>query len=68
VRLSVPAGRLRRMFLLAAGAVWVAAATAAGVLIGRAIRHADHQQRRVPQLDVPLWRGTDLDGPPCPRS
>lgn len=49
--------------LLTAAAVWVAIAAPVAVVVGRAIRRADVAARltRVPQLDVPLWRGTDLD-------
>lgn len=55
------------MFLTAA-AVWAAIAVPAAIAVGRAIRHADVAARltRVPQLDVPLWRGTDLQPPVDP--
>ena len=37
----------------------------AAVVVGRAIAHADRREPLVPQLDVPLWRGTDLKGARC---
>jgi hypothetical protein len=61
------------MLILAA---WFAAAAGAAVVVGRAIRRADVleaaardprsilRRHAVPQLDVPLWRGTDLDPSP----
>jgi hypothetical protein len=45
---------------LAAGCAWLAAAIAAGIVLGRAI-HAADRDTFVPQLDDPLRRGTDLD-------
>jgi hypothetical protein len=52
-----------------AGVVYIAAAVGLAVIIGRAIRLADrHRPTRVPQLDDPLRRGTDLEPAPCPGS
>jgi hypothetical protein len=57
-------GHPRRMLpLLAAAAGWFGLAAAA-VIIGRAIHRTHrHRPRYVPQLDAPLWRGTDLPDP-----
>lgn len=55
--------RLPRMLLFAAaGAAWCAAAGILAVAVGRTIAHADRRDY-VPQVDVPLWRGTDLPQP-----
>lgn len=50
------------MLLFAAAAVWCTAAGVLAVALGRAVRVADRREH-VPQLDVPLWRGTDLPDP-----
>jgi hypothetical protein len=67
VRLSHPPRMLPGMrWWQWALAGWVPAAGAVAVVVGRSIRLAD-RRRYLPQLDVPLWRGTDLpDPPPCP--
>lgn len=53
--------------MLIAAAAYCTLAAAAAVVIGRAIAHADRREPLVPQLDVPLWRGTDLEPAPCPE-
>jgi hypothetical protein len=53
---------------------WCAASAAGAVIAGRAIKLADRRRPTyTPQLDSPLWRGTDLpdpdpEEPPCPPS
>lgn len=54
--------RLPRMYLVAA---WSAVAVLAALGIGRAIALADRRPDYVPQLDVPLRRGTDLPDEDC---
>jgi hypothetical protein len=53
--------RLAGVLILAAA--WCATATAAAVAIGRAVRLADRRPTYVPQLDAPLWHGTDMPAP-----
>jgi hypothetical protein len=59
--LTVARRRLAGVLILAAA--WCAAATAVAVAIGRAVRLADRRPTYVPQLDAPLWHGTDLPAP-----
>jgi hypothetical protein len=51
---------------------WCGLSAGVAVIAGRAIRLADRRRpTHTPQLDVPLWRNTDMPDPkepPCPPS